>query len=197
VGLGTIAWAGCLGAGAVAVGLAATKGEDGPAVDRELFDLLNGRADPSEEAAFAAITELGSFYAAGAAAATLVVLGRRGPAVRAVGAAGATWLLLQGLKRVANRPRPADADPDGVRLLIARPAAASWPSSHPAVLTSFTRVAARELGVGRLGRAALGALDLSVGASRVILGVHHPSDVVSGLLLGRAVARVWPRSRPA
>jgi membrane-associated phospholipid phosphatase len=197
VGLGRFAWAGCLGAAAVAVGLAATKGEDGPAVDRELFDLLNRGAPASAETAFAAVTELGSFYASGSAAAALVVLGHRGPAVRAVSAAGATWLLLQGLKRVANRPRPADADPEGVRMLIARPPASSWPSSHPAVLTSFTRVASRELGVARLGRAAFGVLDLSVGASRVALGVHYPSDVVSGLLLGRAVARVWPRSHPA
>jgi len=190
-------WAGCLGAGAVAVGLAAMKGEDGPAVDRELFGLVNRGAGPGADAGFAAITELGSFYASGAAAATLFAAGRRGPAVRALSAAGAAWLLLQGLKRVANRPRPADEDPDGVRLLIARPAGSSWPSSHPAVLTSFSRVGARELGIGRLGRSALAALDLSVGASRVALGVHYPSDVLSGLLLGRAVARVWPRSRPS
>ena len=144
-------WAGCLGAGAVAVGLAATKGEDGPAVDRELFELVNRGAGPGADAGFAAITELGSFYASGAAAGTLFAMGRRGPAVRALGAAGTTWLLLQGLKRVANRPRPADEDPDGIRLLIARPAGSSWPSSHPAVLTSFTRVGARELGIGRLG----------------------------------------------
>ena len=193
MGLGTIAWAGCLGAGAVAVGLAATKGEDGPAVDRELFDLLNGRADPSEEAAFAAITELGSFYAAGAAAATLVVLGRRGPAVRAVGAAGATWLLLQGLKRVANR-RGRRTRFRRVRL-IARPAAvvAVVAPGGADVLHARGRPGARR----RAPRgAALGALDLSVGASRVSLGVHYPSDVVSGLLLGRAVA-LWARSRPA
>jgi membrane-associated phospholipid phosphatase len=44
-----------------------------------------------------------------------------------------------------------------------------------------------------MSRAALSALDLSVAASRVYLGVHYPSDVASGLLMGRAVARIWPR----
>jgi hypothetical protein len=56
-------------------------------------------------------------------------------------------------------------------------------------------VAARELGIGATGRVALTGLDASVAASRVSLGVHYPSDVVSGLLFGRAVARLWPRRR--
>ncbi|MGE5226882.1 MAG: phosphatase PAP2 family protein, partial [Planctomycetaceae bacterium] len=143
---------------------------------------------------FGGITEMGSLYASGAAAGTLFAAGRRGAAARALSAAGATWLLLQGVKRVVNRPRPSDADPDGTRLSIARPKAMSWPSSHPAVLTTFTRVAGRELGAGAFARGALTGLDLSVAASRVYLGVHYPADVASGLLLGRAVARVWPRA---
>jgi undecaprenyl-diphosphatase len=79
--------------------------------------------------------------------------------------------------------------------MIREPHGTSWPSSHPAVLTTFTRVAARELGIGALGRTVLTALDASVAASRVSLGVHYPSDVASGLLFGRAVARLWPRRR--
>jgi hypothetical protein len=56
-------------------------------------------------------------------------------------------------------------------------------------------VAARELGVGVTGRAALRGLDATVAASRVYLGVHYPSDVISGLMIGRAVERLWPRRR--
>jgi undecaprenyl-diphosphatase len=134
-------------------------------------------------------------YAAGAAAMALFAVGRRRAAVRAMTAASATWIVLQGMKKVVDRPRPLDADPDNTRQLIARPTGQSWPSSHPAVLTTFSRVAARELGVGALGRAGLGALDATVAASRVYLGVHYPSDVVSGLLIGRAIARAWPPGR--
>ena len=79
--------------------------------------------------------------------------------------------------------------------MIAEPHGTSWPSSHPAVLTTFTRIAARELGIGVVSRMGLTALDLGVAASRVTLGVHYPSDVASGLLFGRAVARLWPRAR--
>ena len=99
------------------------------------------------------------------------------------------------MKKIVDRPRPLDVDPDGTRQLIARPNGMSWPSSHPAVLTTFTRVAARDLELGLASRGALSALDATVATSRVYLGVHYPSDVISGLLIGRAVARVWPRRR--
>jgi len=41
----------------------------------------------------------------------------------------------------------------------------------------------------------LTGLDLSVAASRVYVGVHYPSDVVSGLLIGRTIGRLWPARR--
>ena len=196
MGIGRIVWAGALAGGACAIGLGAIKGTEGPDVDRELFAALNRGHGPDADRVLTGITELGSYYAAGSAAAVLAVAGRRRAALRALGAASATWLLLQGIKRVVDRPRPSDEDPDGARTLIARPNGTSWPSSHPAVLTTFTRVAARETGLRPVSRAALTGLDLAVATSRVYVGVHYPSDVASGLLLGRAVARLWPRGRP-
>jgi undecaprenyl-diphosphatase len=193
MGLARVTWASTLAVGAAVVGLGAMKGDEGPAVDRELFELVNRRHGPRADTFFAGVTEAGSLYAAGAAAGALAVGGRPRVAANALAGAAATWLLLQGVKKVVDRPRPSDADPDGTRLMIARPHATSWPSSHPAVLTTFTRVAARDLRLGAASRAALTAVDLSVAASRVYLGVHYPSDVLSGLLLGRAVARLWPR----
>jgi len=195
MGVGRVMWGAGLFAGACAIGHAVVHRSEAAAVDQELFDAVNDGHGPEADRVFVSVTELGSMYAAGAAALTLTVLGRGDAATRAMSAAGATWVLLQAMKRVADRPRPLDADPDGTRQLIARPVGMSWPSSHPAVLTTFSRVAARELGVGVAGRGALSALDATVAASRVYLGVHYPSDVVSGLLIGRAIARLWPRTR--
>jgi undecaprenyl-diphosphatase len=193
--LGRIVWAATLaGAGAV-IGHAALRTEDGRELDENLFKAANAEHGDTADRAFAAITEAGSLYAAAAAAGALALLGRRREGGRALAGAAATWLALQGIKRLVDRPRPFTADPDGTRRMIAEPHGTSWPSSHPAVLTAFTRIAARELGIGVAGRSALTAVDASVAASRVTLGVHYPSDVASGLLFGRAVARLWPRGR--
>src|SRR5688572_22149378 len=194
-GPGRLVWAGALAAGGAAVGYAALRTEDGRALDENLFKAANAEHRGTADRFFAGITELGWLYAAVAAAGALALAGRRREGARALAGAGATWLLLQGCKRLVDRPRPFLANPEGTRRMIAEPHGTSWPSSHPAVLTTFTRVAVRELEVGAIGRAALTALDLSVAASRVSLGVHYPSDVASGLLFGRAVARLWPRRR--
>ena len=195
MGVGRWLWGAGLFAGACAVGVAVSNRTDVAEADQELFNAVNAGHGPDADRVFVNVTELGSMYAAGAAALSLVVVGRGRAGTKAFAAASATWILLQGLKKVVDRPRPVDAEDHGARQLIARPNGMSWPSSHPAVLTTFTRVASRELGSGSLVRGALTALDATVATSRVYLGVHYPSDVISGLLIGRAVARVWPPRR--
>lgn len=159
-------------------------------LDERLFRAVNGSGSPAGDRFFTAITELGSIWASAGAAAVLVALRHRRAALDAFGAAGAMWLLGQGLKRRFVRPRPYDAL-SGVRLLIHRPRGTSWPSSHPAVLLAFVTVAGRDLGVPRLPRAALAGLAGAVGLSRIYLGVHYPGDVAGGLLLGWGVAEAW------
>jgi undecaprenyl-diphosphatase len=178
-----------------AVGSVALATERGRAPDARLFAAVNRGHGRSADRVFAGVTELGSLYAAAAAAAALAALGRPRPATRAFAAAGVTWLLGQGAKRLVDRPRPYEADPGGTRAMIAPPKGTSWPSSHPAVLTAFATVAGREVGAGRAARAGLAGLGVAVAASRVYLGVHYPSDVASGVLVGRAVAAVWPRGQ--
>lgn len=143
---------------------------------------------------FMGVTELGSLWASGAAAAAIAANGHRREAADALGAAVTTWVAGQALKRLFRRLRPYEVEGYRHRLLIARPAGASWPSSHPAVLLTFVTVAARDLRLGSAERIALATLAGVVGVSRVYLGVHYPADVAGGLLLGRAVADVWSSS---
>ncbi|HZD18397.1 MAG TPA: phosphatase PAP2 family protein [Actinomycetota bacterium] len=173
--------------GALAVGAWASDAR-ARLLDRKGFRALNRDRGPEADAAFRGITELGSIWASVGAATVVAAAGRRRAAARALGAAGLAWVAGQGLKRVFGRPRPYEVDPDGTRLLIGPPRASSWPSSHPAVLLAFVTVAGRELRIGAVGRAGLTALAAAVGASRTYVDVHHPSDVVGGLLLGRACA---------
>jgi undecaprenyl-diphosphatase len=111
--------------------------------------------------------------------------GRRGDAVRlAIASLGAEGLN-QILKRFYHRLRP-EAFFDYVR-----PENYSFPSGHAVVSACFYGMLAILLtahvrGVaGRWAiRAAAGAVMLIIGLTRVYLGVHYPSDVVAGYLLG-------------
>ena len=182
--------------GALALGLAfVTVRGRGRAADERLFAKVNtGMQSPSRDRFFRGVTELGSLWASGAAAATMAVAGRRREAANALSAAVVTWAAGQGLKKAFRRLRPYEVEGNDHRLLIDRPAGASWPSSHPAVLLTFTTVAARSLGLGSGARTGLGLLAGAVGFSRVYLGVHYPADVAGGLLLGRALADAWTSS---
>jgi membrane-associated phospholipid phosphatase len=71
-----------------------------------------------------------------------------------------------------------------------------FPSDHTAVaaLTSFLVLRRRPLaGIGLL------ALTVLLGASRVIAHVHHPQDIVAGLVIGLVAAALgvvaWPATR--
>jgi membrane-associated phospholipid phosphatase len=183
-------WAAALSGLALMVELASSsrRGRD---LDRRLFRALNAGRGGAADRFFGGVTELGSIAASTGAAAVLVATRRPRPAARALGAAATMWVLGQALKESYLRVRPFDALPDIVRLLIGKPAGTSWPSSHPAVLLAFLTVAGEELGLSPSRRAALTGIAGAVAASRVYLGVHYPSDVVAGLMLGRAVGMIW------
>jgi undecaprenyl-diphosphatase len=178
--------AGLLGM-AIATGIASSSGSLAE-LDLRAFRAANRDRGRPADRVFGGITELGSIWASVGAASVLAATGRRRAAARGLAAASAAWLAGQGLKKAFLRPRPYQADPEGVRRRIDPPRATSWPSSHPAVALAFVTTAGRELALSRGARSLLSALACGVGASRVYVGVHFPSDVAGGLLLGRAVA---------
>lgn len=88
-----------------------------------------------------------------------------------------------GVKRVVRRRRP---EHPALRVLVGTPSRLSFPSSHA---TSTT--AAAVLYGGLLGRRSRPAAAAGVGLmalSRLVLGVHYPTDVATGTALGAAVA---------
>jgi membrane-associated phospholipid phosphatase len=89
------------------------------------------------------------------------------------------------VKRVVRRVRPSLED---VPALVGTPSRLSFPSAH----SCSTSAAA--VGFGPLvGRPPMVAVTAAMLVSRVLLGVHYPSDVVSGAVLGAGVATVVRR----
>lgn len=180
---------------AAAFGLAAAtvKGR-GRVLDDRLFKWFNSSVRrPGLDRFFKGITELGSLWASIGAASAMSLRGRRKEATDALAAAATTWVMGQALKRLWRRVRPYDAG-GTYRLLILKPSGASWPSSHPMVLSAFLTVAVRDLELAGRARLGLGVVAGLVACSRVYLGVHYPADVAGGLLLGRALGDGWSRT---
>jgi decaprenylphosphoryl-5-phosphoribose phosphatase len=83
------------------------------------------------------------------------------------------------VKRVVRRRRPAD---ESVEVLVGTPSSLSFPSSHA---TSTT--AAAVVYSGLTGRNLVPAVVPPMLVSRLVLGVHYPSDVLAGSVLGAVV----------
>ncbi len=99
----------------------------------------------------------------------------------------------EALKNLVMQPRPFLSLPD-VRLLVSPPGSYSFPSAN--AVYAFAASSGASLAARRLaGRVPLWGwsflvLAVAVSYSRVYVGVHYPSDVLGGALLGMSVS--WP-----
>ena len=201
-----------LGVALALYGFAELAGEvvegDSLRLDRAILLALRDPADPADpigprwfEEMARDMTALGSHLILGgatlAAAGYLLLSRQRGAALLLLAAIGGGMLLSQGLKLGFDRPRP-DLVPHAVAVYTA-----SFPSGH-AMLSAVTWLTLGALLMRVQRRRRLKAYILSiavlttllVGASRVYLGVHWPSDVLAGWCVGAGWALLcWQASR--
>lgn len=91
----------------------------------------------------------------------------------------------QGVKRLFRRVRPTEAG--DARYPQRRPSTSSFPSGHASsACFAATLLIARD---GRRSIPLWATTAAIVGASRVYVRIHHPSDVIAGAVLGAALGR--------
>lgn len=100
--------------------------------------------------------------------------------------------LYRSLKRYTQRPRPFVFD-KRIRALVAPLDDFSFPSGHTLHAVAFSLVA-----IGHYPALAwlLVPFTASVAASRVVLGLHYPSDVLAATVLGTTIAGISLALRP-
>jgi membrane-associated phospholipid phosphatase len=156
-------------------------------LDEQLLRLARTRGHaPCVErgaARFSRLGDHGGVWLAIGLAGQAVDRGRRPQWRRAAATVAGAYALNSAVKLLLGRRRPELA---GLPALTHTPTRLSFPSAH--ACASF----AGALCYSRLGLAPLPlyALASTLSFSRVYLGVHYPSDVLGGALLGTSVA-VW------
>jgi undecaprenyl-diphosphatase len=112
---------------------------------------------------------------------------RRTGAVLATAACGVALLLVQPISQAVARPRPFVTHP-GSELLISHARDPGFPSDH--ATGAFALAMGLWLYDRTIGTVAF-VLAAIVAFARVSVGVHYPSDVLGGALIGIAVALLF------
>ena len=161
---------------------------DVAALDRAVYDAVANTPTPALDEPISRISNAANSAQLWIVAAALlaVIGGPRGrhAAIRGVTSIGVTSVVTNGAAKQAFRRRRPRRSAESVRSSVRMPMSSSFPSGHTASAFAFaTAVSADvpELCLVMYGLAGV------IGFSRVSTGVHYPSDVIGGCLLGLVI----------
>ena len=172
--------------------------------DHALFRHLYGGTGPWLWV-MAALTVIGSGWAMIPIAMLTAFERTRSHALRLLALLAGVAIAVFALKALVGRARPCGSLAHVHALVFSTPHDPSFPSGHAAGAFAVAAFVAFEARVHPLAKAALFVVAAGIALSRVVLGVHFPSDIAAGAILGtlaslsfsaghKASAR-WVRSR--
>ncbi|WP_249416499.1 phosphatase PAP2 family protein [Streptomyces sp. TS71-3] len=155
-------------------------------LDHRLLAVLHGCGERPEVAAAARALswsgEHGALWLAAGLATAAVDRERRAAWLRGTALTAGAHLASMGVKRLVRRPRPARLRPR-----VRTAGAHSFPSSHA---TSAVAAAVAYGALRPTGTRLAAPLAAAMCVSRLVVGVHYPSDVAAGAALGGLLARL-------
>jgi undecaprenyl-diphosphatase len=153
------------------------------AFDRALFVAINSlTANQAVDAFFQSVTNLGSVFLLGVMALAMFIRGHKKQGVALLMVLAATSLSVMVLKLFILRPRPFEEIATAKVLDIEFDS--GFPSGHSANSFAAAGMLGRYYGKLKYVFYAFAAL---IAFSRIYVGVHYPSDVIAGSVLGIAV----------
>lgn len=156
----------------------------GQRLDTWVFRLLNMRGYPTWlDRVMWLATQLGNMLAALIAALILFTLDSRRLAIEIVLGTLTLWLLVESLKALTARARPF-LTLDQTRVIGWRERGDSFPSGHTAQAFFLMTLFISYFHFGAIVSAALCAVAVLVGLTRVYVGAHYPRDVLAGVVVG-------------
>ena len=173
------------------------RGALGPAVERfdqaadELLERVRG--NPLADRVFTTASHVAEFSLVWHAISLTRGVVRREPrrvVALAVGIGLESVLVNQGIKRLFNRTRPTSSGDD--RLQVRAPVTSSFPSGH-ASAAAFASTVMSDRDGPALSTTWYGAGAI-VAISRAYVRIHHASDVVGGLVVGRLLGLIGRRA---
>lgn len=155
-------------------------------MDRRLLSVFHAcGTDPRVAAVARALSgsgEHGALWLAAGLTGAAADRERRAAWLRATALTAGAHLASMAVKRVVRRPRPTHVAP-----LVRTAGRHSFPSSHA------TSAGAAAVAYGALGAPVVVPLAAAMCVSRLVVGVHYPTDVVAGAALGAAAAGLGAR----